>query len=188
MHGACQRHSEFLTVFQFVKVNKWFRLRVPALPWDILTMSGKDTSAFGGNRGLDGPAGTNVPVGRFLLRRPDLKRVGHAAYLGQDPQPDSPMSQPQPIGDDFQPQSPPPPRQPVFNLPCGGHRADRRRRVDPCRARLWAVAGPGPRSSVRFAFIPLRYSGGVHARHLCVGRTVHLRLPAWRLLCTWPST
>ena len=51
MHGACQRHSEFLTVFQFVKVNKWFRLRVPALPWDILTMSGKDTSAFGGEQG-----------------------------------------------------------------------------------------------------------------------------------------
>ena len=93
------------------------------------------------------------------------------------------MSQPQPIGDDFQPQSPPPPAPTGLQPACGGHRADRRRRVDPCRARLWAVAGPGPRSFlVRFAFIPLRYSGEYTLDNLCVGRTVHLRLPAWRLL------
>jgi len=122
-------------------------------------MSGKDTSAFGGNRGLDGPAGTNVPVGRFLLRRPDLKRVGHAAYLGQDPQPDSPMSQPQPIGDDFQPQSPPPPRQPVFNLPAVVTA------LIAAGALIHVVRAYGLSPDqdldllVRFAFIPLRYSG-----------------------------
>lgn len=36
---------------------------------------------FRGNRGLDGPAGVNIPVGRFLVRRSDLKTVGDAAYL-----------------------------------------------------------------------------------------------------------
>ena len=123
-------------------------------------MSGKDTSAFGGTGGSTGRPGRMFRSAVFFFGGPDLKRVGHAAYLGQDPQPDSPMSQPQPIGDDFQPHSPPPPpRQPVFNLP-----AVVTALIVACVlvhvVRAYALSASQDLDLlVRFAFIPLRYSG-----------------------------
>lgn len=69
------------------------------------------------------------------------------------------MSQPQPIGDDSQPQLPPPPRQPVFNLPAVVTVLIAACALIHLVRAYWLSPAQDLDLLVRFAFIPLRYSG-----------------------------